>query len=142
MSDASSPNRQLVERFIHAIESGVHGDALREFLHPDIEETDYPSLMNPQGGRRRLSEILASSTAGAGMIVGQRYDVRRVVEAGDDLVVQVDWHGTPAQALGSVPAGVELHSNSVISFGIESGRIRRIEAYDCYDPLPTAPVVG
>jgi hypothetical protein len=26
----------------------------------------------------------------------------------------------------------------VISFGIDGDRIRRVEAYDCYDPLPSA----
>ncbi|WP_394553375.1 nuclear transport factor 2 family protein [Agromyces sp. MMS24-JH15] len=137
MGETSSRNLELVQRFIRAIEGGVHGDALLEFLHPDVEQVDYPSLMNPAGGRRRLPEILAASTAGAGMIDDQRYDVRRVVESGDDLVVQVDWHGRVAQAMGDVPVGTALHSNSVISFGIDGDRIRRVEAYDCYDPLPT-----
>ena len=136
MSGTSSPQLDLVHRFIRAIESGTHGDALREFLHPDVEQIDYPSLMNPQGGRRGLAEILAASTAGAGMIDEQRYEVRRVVASGDDLVVQVDWHGTVALPIGTVPVGPRLHSNSVISFGIEGDRIRRVEAYDCYDPLP------
>ena len=137
MSGTSSPHLDLVGRFIRAIESGTHGDALLEFLHPDVEQVDHPSLMNPQGGRRRLAEILAASTAGAGMIDEQRYDVRRVVASGDDVVVLVDWHGTVAQPIGTVPVGTRLHSNSVISFGLDGDRIRRVEAYDCYDPLPT-----
>lgn len=137
MSATSSPQVDLVQRFIRAIESGTHGDALLEFLHPDVEQVDYPSLMNPKGGRRGLAEILAASTAGAGMIDEQRYDVRRVVASGDDLVVQVDWHGRVAKSIGTVPVGTRLHSNSVISLGIDGDRIRRIEAYDCYDPFPT-----
>lgn len=136
MSRTASPHLDLVQRFIRALESGTHGDALLEFLHPDVEQVDYPSLMNPQGGRRGLAEILAASTAGAGMIDKQRYDVRRVVGSGDDLVVQVDWHGRVAQPFGTLPVGTRLHSNSVISIGIDGGRIRRVEAYDCYDPLP------
>ena len=138
MSGTSSPQLDLVHRFIRAIESGTHGDALLEFLHPEVEQVDYPSLMNPQGGRRGLAEILAASTAGAGMIGEQRYDVRRVVASGDDLVVQVVWHGRVALPIGTVPVGTRLHSNSVISFGIDGDRIRRVEAYDCYDPLPEA----
>ena len=137
MTGTSSPQLDLVQRFIRAIESGTHGDALLEFLHPDVEQVDHPSLMNPRGGRRELAEILAASTAGAGMIDEQRYDVRRVVASGDDVVVQVDWRGRVAQSLGTGPVGTRLHSNSVISFGIDGDRIRRVEAYDCYDPFPT-----
>ena len=59
-----------------------------------------------------------------------------VISANHDLVMQLEWHAELAVPLGSVPAGARLHTYSVLSFGFDGGRIRRMEAYDCYDPLP------
>ncbi|MBM7506167.1 nuclear transport factor 2 family protein [Agromyces aurantiacus] len=138
MQSEPSVNHATARRLMRALESGTHGEELRSFFHPSVEQVEYPSLVAPTVGRRGLDAMIEASAAGVGLLRSQRYREVRAVESGDDLVLQLEWHAVLAVPLGAVPEGAELHTYSVLSLGFEDGLIRRIEAYDCYDPLPTA----
>ena len=44
-----SDQQALVIELMQALESGVHGDALRRFFHDEAEQIEYPSLVDPTG---------------------------------------------------------------------------------------------
>ena len=76
-----SDQQALVIELMQALESGVHGDALRRFFHDEASQIEYPSLVDPRVGRRGLDGMIAASELGAGMLAFQRYDISRWIRA-------------------------------------------------------------
>jgi hypothetical protein len=134
-----SDQQALVIELMQALESGVHGEALRRFFHDDAEQIEYPSLVAPRVGRRGVDGMIAASELGAGMLTFQRYDVSRWIEAEDTVVCQAEWHAEIAKDAGPLRKGQRLHTYSVLIFTFRDEKIIRQEAYDCYEPFGTAP---
>jgi hypothetical protein len=134
-----SDQQALVIELMQALESGVHGEELRRFFHDDVEQIEYPSLVDPSLGRRGLDGMVAASELGAGMLAFQRYDVSRWIETEDTVVCQAEWHAQLAKDAGPLRQGQRLHTYSVLIFTFRDDKIIRQEAYDCYDPSGDAP---
>jgi hypothetical protein len=47
-----SDQQALVIELMQALESGVYGEELRRFFHDDVEQVEYPSLVDPRVGSR------------------------------------------------------------------------------------------
>ncbi len=106
-----SDQQALVIELMQALESGVHGDALRRFFHNDAEQIEYPSLVDPRVGNRGLDGMIAASELGAGMLAFQRYDVSRWIESDDTVVCQAEWQsraGEGCRATAEGPATSQL----------------------------------
>jgi hypothetical protein len=129
-----SDQQALVIELMQALESGVHGEELRRFFHNDVEQIEYPSLVDPRLGRRGLDGMMAASELGAGMLAFQRYDVSRWIESENTVVCQAEWHAQLAKDAGPLRQGQRLHTYSVLIFTFRDDKIIRQEAYDCYDP--------
>jgi ketosteroid isomerase-like protein len=134
-----SDQQALVIELMQALESGVHGEELRRFFHDDVEQVEYPSLVDPRVGHRGLDGMIAASELGAGMLASQRYDVSRWVEDADTVVCQAEWHAELATDAGALRRGQLLHAYSVLIFTFRDKKIIRQEAYDCYEPFSDAP---
>ena len=134
-----SDQQALVIELMQALESGVHGEALRRFFHDDAEQIEYPSLVDPLVGRRGLDGMIAASELGAGMLGFQRYDVSRWIESEDTVVCQAEWHAELAKDAGPLREGQRLHTYSVLIFTFRDDKIIMQEAYDCYEPFANAP---
>jgi ketosteroid isomerase-like protein len=134
-----SDQQALVVELMQALESGVHGEELRRFFDDDVEQIEYPSLVDPRLASRGLDGMIAASELGAGMLAFQRYDVSRWIEAGDTVVCQAEWHAELAKDAGALRRGQRLHTYSVLIFTFRGEKIVRQEAYDCYEPFSHAP---
>ena len=130
-----SDQQALVIELMQALESGVHGNALRRFFHDEAEQIEYPSLVDPRVGNRGLDGMIAASELGAGMLAFQRYDVSRWIESDDTVVCQAQWHAELAKDAGPLRKGQRLHTYSVLIFTFRDDKIIRQEAYDCYAPF-------
>ncbi|MBM6401573.1 nuclear transport factor 2 family protein [Phycicoccus sonneratiae] len=126
---------QLVRDFLEALESGEQGEALARFWSDDVRTVTHPNLVAPRGGSSDRAAMVAASVAGAGLLAGQRFHVLDVLEAGDAVVVRLDWTGELAVDAGSWPAGTVLHARVAQFVTVADGRIARLETYDCYDPV-------
>ena len=128
-----------VARALHsALEAGTHGEALREFFTEDAQTIVRPNLLAPRGGTAELEKMLASSTAGADLLVRQRYELVEAGAIGDVAVVRCLWTGTLAKDMGQLRAGHELRAYIAQFVTTRDGRIARIETYDCYEPFAPA----
>jgi len=134
-----SDQQALVIELMQALEAGVHGEELRRFFHDDAEQIEYPSLVDPRVGRRRLDGMIAASELGAGMLAFQRYDVSRWIESKETVVCQAEWHAKLAKDAGPLREGQRLHTYSILIFTFRDDKIIRQEAYDCYEPFANAP---
>lgn len=125
----------LVRDLHHAIESGAHGEDLRPHFTDDAETVERPNLISPRGRVAPLEQMLAASTAGAGLLSKQHYDVWSEQVVGDTVIVRLTWTGTVAADAGPFHAGQELTSHIAQFVSTRDDRITRIETYDCYEPF-------
>ena len=129
-----APAEQVVRRFIQAIVDRVPVDELAAFFHPDVEQVEFPNRIVPGGARRDLAALLEGATRGRTVLTSERYDVERIVVAGDTAVAELRWQGTTAIAIGALAAGSVLTAHICQIVELEDGRIRRLRNYDCYEP--------
>jgi len=125
-----------VARALHeALEAGVHGRALEEFFTPDANTVERPNLIKPRGALIALEQIMANSTAGAGLLAQQRYQLVDAVAHDDLAILRLLWTGTVAHDVGPFRAGQQLTAHIAQFVTTRDGRISKIETYDCYEPF-------
>lgn len=125
-------------RALHAaLESGAHGDQLRPLFTEDAYTIEHPNLIKPKGAKTSLEQMLAASSAGAGLLATQRYDVHSALEQGDTAIVRLTWTGTIARTLGALREGQVLTAHIAQFVTVRKGRIASIETFDCYEPFST-----
>lgn len=126
---------ETVTAFYTAIEEGRHGDALAAHLAPDAVTIERPNALVPTGRVSDRAAMLAASTAGAGLLTGQSYDVHWARELDDTVAVRLTWRGTVARDAGPFRAGQELTAHIAQFVRVRDGLITEIETYDCYEPF-------
>ena len=125
----------VIRALYSGLESGAHGEALRGLFTAGASSVEHPNAFNPAGSRRSLDEMLAASTAGAGLLREQSYDVRSCIVAGDLAILRVRWTGIVARDVGPLRTGRSLVADIAQFVQIDGQRIAAIETYDCYEPL-------
>ena len=123
-------------RALHeALEQGKHGQALAGYFTPDAATIERPNALKPRGAEATLEQMLSNSTAGAGLLSQQRYELVDAVEHGDMAIVRLVWTGTIAADVGKFSRGQRLRAHIAQFVSTRDGRISRIETYDCYEPF-------
>lgn len=124
-----------VTSFYAAIEQGRHGDALEELLAPDAVTIERPNVLVPSGRVSDRATMVAASSAGAGLLSSQQYDVRWIQEVGDTVAVRLTWRAVVAQDAGPFHQGQELVAHIAQFVRVRDGLIAEIETFDCYEPF-------
>jgi ketosteroid isomerase-like protein len=125
----------LVAAFYSAIEAGKHGDELRPYLADTARTIERPNLLAPTGRTSDRAAMLAASSAGASLLSHQRYEIRSLVEHGEQVVARIRWTGVPAHDADPFTAGQVLTAHIAQFIRIQDGLITEIETYDCYEPF-------
>lgn len=131
----TASNVEIARRFVAAVESGPTRENLASFLSDDVEQHELPNRLFPEGVRRDLASLLASSEKGAKVLRSQSYDIVNVFAAGSHVAIEMKWKGVLAVPLGSLTPGDALTGQFAFFLEIENGKIRRMRNYDCYDPF-------
>ncbi|HVU01143.1 MAG TPA: nuclear transport factor 2 family protein [Polyangiaceae bacterium] len=126
---------EIARAFYEAIQSGKHGDALRPFLTEDAVTTEHPNLVKPKGARATLKDMLAASTAGAGLLSHQDWKVLAAYDIGSLAVIRLTWTGTVARDVGPFRAGQVLTAHIAQFVETRDGRVASVETFDCYEPF-------
>lgn len=70
--DEPAGNLEIARRSLQALERGVTGAALKEFLAPDdVVLEEFPNLLTPVGKRRDLGAALEGAELGKGACPGR-----------------------------------------------------------------------
>lgn len=125
----------VVTEFYGAIEHGRHGGDLDQFFAHDARALERPNALAPQGRTSDRASMIAASSAGAGLLSRQRYEVHWLREIEDTVVTRVTWRGVVAQDAGPFRAGQELTAHIAQFIQVRDGRIVEIDTYDCYEPF-------
>jgi ketosteroid isomerase-like protein len=135
MNERESRNRDTTLRYVQALSDAATGDALAQFLHPQIVFEVYPNLLRPNGARTDLAGMKAASDVGARTVRAQRYDVRNVVAEGDTVVLEVDWSCELAAPMGHLAEGHVLRAHFATFLSFRDGLIVAQRQYDCFEPF-------
>lgn len=123
--------RELVAAYIQAIES-MQPDAAEPFLHPDMQNLEHPSKLNPAGKHYDRAALRAAADRGRALLSSQRYDIRHMIVEGDRAAVQMRWSGTLKVAAGPLPAGHVMRAEICSIIELRDGKVWRQEQYDCF----------
>lgn len=136
-TQATTPNIQIVERFLAAFDHRWPGDAeLAALLTEDVWFVERPNLVNPQGSTRDAAAVRSGLEDGRKLLAWQAYRVLGHVAAGDTVVTRLRWTGELAADAGHWPAGTRLGAWCVAHYRLREGRIALIEQHDCYEQPP------
>ena len=133
-------NVDLAREYLRAVESMGPAENVSRFYSPDIEFHEFPNRIVPLGRMRRRADLQAAYGQGQKLLSSQRYDVRRVVQNGDEVAVELEWSGVLAIAVPSMnlPAGHEMKAYVAMFLTFRDGKIVSQRNYDCYPPFEAA----
>jgi len=133
-------NVELAREYLRAVESMGPAENIARFYSPDIEFHEFPNRIVPNGRVRKRGDLQAAYGQAQKLLNSQRYDVRRVVENGDEVAVELEWSGVLAIAVPSMnlPAGHEMKAYVAMFLTFRDGKIVSQRNYDCYPPFDAA----
>jgi ketosteroid isomerase-like protein len=134
MTTTEEQNLETARAYLAAIEGGATGEALSRWFTPDVVQEEFPNRLVPAGARRGLSELLEGAERGQKVMQAQRYEVLSAIASGERVALEVQWTGTVAIPLGSLPAGGQMRARFGVFLDFRDGRIAAQRNYDCFDP--------
>lgn len=134
MTEAEQRNLEHARRYLAALEGGATGDALAAFFTADVVQEEFPNRLIPTGARRDLAALLDGAVRGQKVMQAQRFEVLNALASGDQVAVELQWIGTVAVPLGSLPVGGQMRARFAIFLVYRDGKIARQHNYDCFDP--------
>jgi len=123
----------IAKTYLAALEAGATGDALAAFFTDDVVQEEFPNRLVPAGVRRDLAALLDGAVRGQKVMRAQRFELLAAVENGDTVALEVQWTGTVAVALGSLPAGGQMRARFAVFLEFRGDKIARQRNYDCFD---------
>jgi len=135
-----SPNVMLAQEYLRAVESMGPAENVARFYSPDIEFHEFPNRIVPLGRVRRRADLQAAYGQAQKLLTSQKYDVRRIIENGDEVAVELEWTGVLAVPIAAMnlPAGHEMKAYVAMFLTIRDGKIVSQRNYDCYPPFDAA----
>jgi ketosteroid isomerase-like protein len=135
-----SPNAVLAQDYLRAVESMGPAENVARFYAPDIEFHEFPNRIVPHGRVRKRADLQAAYGQAQKILASQRYEVRRIVENGDEVAVELEWTGVlavPVPAM-NLAAGHEMKAFVAMFLTFRDGKIVSQRNYDCYPPFEAA----
>ncbi|WP_206755571.1 nuclear transport factor 2 family protein [Trichocoleus sp. FACHB-262] len=135
-SDESGMNTHLTvaRQYLSALERGVGRDELATFFTDDVVQEEFPNRLVPNGATRDLNALLEGNERGKQIMARQYYNITNIVEASDLVVLEVQWSGTLAHAVGPLAAGDTMHARFAVFLEFRDGKISAQRNYDCFEP--------
>jgi len=131
----TSSNIARMHDYLQAVAAMGSSGPVDEFFSPNVIIQEFPNRIAPEGRLRRGEELRAAYEQGRKMLQSQRYTVKRAIEAGDELAVELEWSGVLAVPVMNLPAGSEMKAYVAMFLTFRDGKIISQRNYDCYLPF-------
>jgi len=131
----TSPNVSRVHQYLQAVASMGPFEDVAAFYGPDVAIQEFPNRVAPVGRTRRGEDLRTAYEKGRQLLRSQSYTVRRIIEAGDELAVELEWVGVLAISVMDLPAGGEMKAFVAMFLTFRDGKIVSQRNYDCYPPF-------
>jgi len=135
-----SPNVELAREYLRAVESMGPPENVARFFNDEIEFHEFPNRIAPLGRVRRRADLQGAYGQALRLLTSQRYEVRRIVENGDEVAVELEWTGVLAVPVAAMKleSGHEMKAFVAMFLTIRDGKIVSQRNYDCYPPFDAA----
>jgi ketosteroid isomerase-like protein len=130
-----SSNVSRARQYLEAVASGKPVEEVLEFYAPDVVFREFPNRISPQGRVSRPAEMRAAYEKGRQLMKSQKYDVQRIVDAGDEVAIESEWTGVLAIPVMGLPEGSEMKAYVAMFLTFRDGKIVSQRNYDCYPPF-------
>lgn len=124
----------LTRNYLAALEAGDE-TAVFACFHPKIEQIEWPNALVKTGATRDLAHLKASFAKGKTVIDGQRYDIKKLFGAGDEVAFEAVWTGVLQVPLRSLKAGDTMTAYIASFLTFRDGLIVSQRSYDCFEPF-------
>ena len=131
----ATSNASLARQYLKAVESLGPPEDVVAFYGPDVVFQEFPNRIAPQGRIRRAGDLTAAYQKGQQLLRSQTYAVQRIIEAGDEVAVELEWTGVLAIPVMNLPAGSEMKAFVGMFLTFRDGKIISQRNYDCYPPF-------
>jgi ketosteroid isomerase-like protein len=131
----TSPNVSRVHQYLQAVASMGPFEDVAAFYAPDVAIQEFPNRIAPEGRTRRGEDLRAAYEKGRQLLRSQTDTVRRIIETGDELAVELEWVGVLAISVMDLPAGSEMKAFVAMFLTFGDGKIVSQRNYDCYPPF-------
>lgn len=135
----TSSNVSCVHEYLRAIEAMGPFESVAGLCTSDVTVQVFPNRVAPHGHVRRGGDLRTAYEQGRKFMKSQRYDVKNIVEAGDQVAVEVEWTGVLAVPVMNLPAGSEMKAFFAMFLTFRDGKIAVQRNYDCYPPFESQP---
>ena len=130
-----SANVERVHEYLEAMGSMGPRESMAGFFTPDVVIQEFPNRVAPHGRIRQGGDLAAAYETGRQLLKSQNYRVQRVIEAGDEVAVELEWTGVLAVPVMNLPAGREIKAYVAMFLTFRDGKIASQRSYDCYPPF-------
>jgi ketosteroid isomerase-like protein len=131
----TSSNISRTHDYLQAVASMGPVETVADFFTADAVIQEFPNRIAPQGRVRRAADLRAAYEQGKKILLSQTYKVQRIVEAGDEVAVELEWTGILAVSVMNLPAGSEMKAFVAMFLTFRDGKIASQRNYDCYPPF-------
>lgn len=131
-------NVSRVHEYLQAVAAMGPPESISEFFSADVTIQEFPNRIAPHGRIRRGPELRAAYEQGRQIMKSQSYRVQRIVEAGDELAVELEWTGVLAVPVLGLAAGSEMKAYIAMFLSFRDGKVAAQRNYDCYPPFDQA----
>jgi ketosteroid isomerase-like protein len=131
----TSSNVSRAHEYLQAVASMGPFENVAGFYSPDVVVQEFPNRIAPQGRIRRAADLRGPYEQGRQILQSQDYRVQRIVAAGDEVAVELEWSGILAVPVMNLPAGTEMKAFVAMFVTFSDGKITSQRNYDCYPPF-------
>ena len=131
----TSSNVARTHEYLQGVAAMGAPETVADFFAPEAVIQEFPNRIAPQGRIRRGAELRAAYEQGRKILQSQSYDVKNIVEAGDEIAVELEWTGILAIPVMNLPAGSEMKAFVAMFLTFRDGKIASQRNYDCYPPF-------
>ncbi len=131
----ATSNASLARQYLQAVESLGPPEDVAAFYAPDVVFQEFPNRIAPEGRIRRAGDLSDAYQKGRQLLRSQTYAVQRMIEAGDEVAVELEWSGVLAIPVMNLPAGSEMKAFVAMFLTFRDGKIISQRNYDCYPPF-------
>jgi ketosteroid isomerase-like protein len=128
-------NLLQVRRYLASIEARDPFEVIATYFTPDVVQEEFPNRIVPQGATRDLDAMREGSARGRQLLSEESYDVLSEIALGDRIALEVQWTGTLAVPVGTLPIGGQMRARFGVFFDMRDGKIAAQRNYDCFEPF-------
>jgi ketosteroid isomerase-like protein len=135
----TSSNVARIHDYLRAVSPMGAFETVADFFSPDAVLQEFPNRIAPQGRVRRAADLRAAYEQGRKILRSQTYKVQRILEAGDEAALELEWSEILAIPVMNLPAGSEMKAIVAMFLTFRDGKIISQRNYDCYPPFDAQP---